>query len=180
MGKFNSLKKMWQVGDKAFPAANAAEALKVQKAMETKGMVPHGKVLVEAEGAVPVANKPISNMARGIAVPGALGTNSTGSDVLKSGMQGVLDAFGAYRQNIVEPIADKLKQKLTPDVNIQGKQYQTSSPVSDIALDMAADPLSYVGGGAGAGLGALDMATSLGEETPKQKYEGLKSILNKK
>lgn len=181
MGKFNSLKKMWQVGDKAFPAANAAEALKVQKAMETKGMVPHGKVLVEAEGAAPVANKPISNMARGIAAPGALGTNiTTGSDVLKSGMQSALDAFGAYRQHIVEPIADKLKQTLTPDINIQGKQYQTSNPISDMALDIAADPLTYVGGGAGAGLGALDMATSFGEESPKQKYEGLKAILNKK
>lgn len=180
MGKFNSLKKMWQVGDKAFPAANAAEALKVQKAMETKGMVPHGKVLVEAKGTVPVANKPISNMARGIAVPGALGIDSTGSDVLKSGMQGVLDAFGAYRQNIVEPVANKLKETLTPKLNIQGQQYDTASPVSDMALDIAADPLTYAGGGAGAGLGALDMATSFGEESPKRNYEGLKSILNKK
>lgn len=180
MGKFNSLKKMWQVGDKAFPAANAAEALKVQKAMETKGMVPHGKVLVEAKGTVPVANKPISNMARGIAVPGALGIDSTGSDVLKSGMQGVLDAFGAYRQNIVEPVANKLKETLTPKLNIQGQQYDTASPVSDMALDIAADPLTYAGGGAGAGLGALDMATSFGEESPKRNYEGLKAILNKK
>ena len=119
-------------------------------------------------------------MARGVAVPGALGIDSTGSDVLKSGMQGVLDAFGAYRQNIVEPIADKLKQKLTPDVNVQGKQYQTSSPVSDFALDMAADPLNYASGGAGQALGTLDMATSFGEESPKRNYEGLKAILNKK
>lgn len=177
MGKFNSLKKMWQVGDKAFPAANAAEALKVQKAMETKGMVPHGKVLVQAEGAAPVANKPISNMARGMAVaPGF----ESGSDVLRSGFKGLKDAFGTYRENVVEPVANKLKETLTPKLNVQGQQYDTASPVSDMALDIAADPLTYAGGGAGAGLGALDMATSLGEETPKQKYEGLKSILNKK
>lgn len=176
MGKFNSLKKMWQVGDKTFPAANAAEALKVQKAMEAKGMVPHGKVLVEAEGAVPVANKPLSNVARGMAVPGM----GSGMDVLGSGVKDLKEGFQMYRDRIANPIAEKLKRTFTPDVQVGDQNYQTSSPVSDMALDVAGDPLTYVGGGAGTALGALDAATSLGEEAPKRNFDALKHILQKK
>jgi len=177
MGKFQGLKKMWQLGDKSFPAANAAEAMKVKQAMEAQGMVEPGRALVQADAPTPVANKTLPNMARGMAVaPGF----ESGSDVLRSGFKGLKDAFGTYRENVVEPVSNKLKETLTPKLNIQGQQYDTASPVSDMALDIAADPLTYAGGGAGTALGALDMATSLGEETPKQKYEGLKSILNKK
>jgi hypothetical protein len=176
MGKFKALKKMWQVGDKSFPAANAAEALQVQKAMEAKGMIQPGKVLVEAEGATPVANKPLSNLARGAAIPGM----SSGMDVLGSGVNDLKEGFQMYRDRIANPIAEKLKKTLTPDVQVGDKTYQTSSAVTDMGMDIMGDPLTYAGGGAGMALGAMDAATSLGEEAPKRNFDALKHILQKK
>ncbi len=45
--KFDSIKKMFSVGDVSFPAANTAEALKVKRALEASGKIGHNKALIE-------------------------------------------------------------------------------------------------------------------------------------
>jgi len=47
MGKFESVRKMWKVGDKIFPASNEAEALLVKKSLEKGGDAKKGSVLAE-------------------------------------------------------------------------------------------------------------------------------------
>lgn len=44
---FPAIQKMFQVGDVAFPAANAAEALKVKSALENAGKVGFNKILTQ-------------------------------------------------------------------------------------------------------------------------------------
>lgn len=174
--------QIFKVGDIAFEALNPAAAKNLAKQMMDKGLVPHGTPLVNAleearpslgglkvidtepvkkfgrviqpeaeqaakvadEGIDPLTMKPIK---RAAAIAGMPMVDASPMDALRG-------LGKAWQENIVDPTAAALKSKLTPDVQVGGQAFPTSSPVSNMILDTAADPLNYVPGGAGAMLGA--------------------------
>lgn len=70
----------------------------------------------------------------------------------------------SYRTNISEPLANKFREQITPDISIGGKTYKTSSPVTDLGTSIMTDPLTYVPGSPGAGLGILELMSELKKE----------------
>lgn len=101
-------------------------------------------------------------------------------DLLAAPAKDLMGIARMYRENVADPIADAIKARLTPDVNVGGKTYQTSSPVSDLVVDVGYDPLNAVSGGAGLALGALDAASSMNEEEKAPNFNELRKILKKK
>lgn len=47
---FQKIKKMFQVGDKVFPASNTAEAMKIKEALEASGQVKPNRALINRSG----------------------------------------------------------------------------------------------------------------------------------
>lgn len=169
MSSFNGIKKMFQVGEKVFPASSMAEALQIKHALEQTGQVGMNRAIVALDEAMPVANDaakvaqqtPLAQKAAAaIGTAGAMPTEDSTSP-----FQMMKEGLSKYRENIVDPIAAKLKSTLTPDINVQGQDFKTASPVSDMAIDIAADPVNYVPGPAGAIAGAAQM---VGEMTPEK------------
>lgn len=153
--------------------------LRLQQSDEATNVLPSVTETVQA-------SPPTSDDAIKKAALAALPTMALGGSAmnpLKDGFNSLKDAFGVYRDNVVEPTANALKERLTPNINVRNQSYSTASPVSDAIIDTAVEnPLDYVGGGAGVVLGALDAATSLTEEEnkPKRSFDSLRDILNKK
>lgn len=171
MGKFDNIKKMFQVGEKIFPAGSAAEALKIQEAMEKLGHISPGKSLVALDEVAPVANEMASDAGRGMIPKGAAaGIGLAGAmptEESTSPFQMMKQGLSKYKESIVDPIANKAKSVLTPNINVGGQDYKTSSPVSDGIIEAASDPVNYVPGPAGAIAGAVEVA---GDLTPESKF----------
>lgn len=103
-----------------------------------------------------------ADSAKIVAGVAAMPAIDTPVDYLKKG-------FDAYNQNVVDPIAGSLKQRLTPDVPVNGQAYPTSSGASDFILNTAADPLNYAEGPVAAGAAALQGMSAL---APQRKAGG--------
>ena len=68
-----------------------------------------------------------------------------------------------FSKNVAEKISAPVKAQLTPDLNVRGQTYPTSSAVTDFAIDAGTDPRSWVAGPLGDALGASEF---LGEMAP--------------
>lgn len=186
MGAFTGLKKMFQVGDKIFPASHAAEAMQIKHALEQGGHVGMNRALVDlGEQASPAINvelasekaaKPlIPKLAAGIGMAG--GMNGMPDESTTSPFQLLKQGMGLYKENVVDPIASKAKEVLTPDMNVQGATYKTSQPATDMGIEALADPSMYMGGVGGALAGAAQV---IGDLTPEdEKFKNTKRLFGR-
>jgi len=87
------------------------------------------------------------------------------ASAVKNPLEYIKEGVKAYQENVTQPFAAELKSKLTPDINVQGQTYRTSSPVSNAAIDAASDPVNYVPGPVGT---ALQGAEAIGYATGGQ------------
>lgn len=74
-------------------------------------------------------------------------------DMIKKG-------FDTYREKIADPLAEKLKGQMTPDMTVAGKTYSTATPVTDLGTSLLADPMNYAEGPLAGGLAGLDALSS--------------------
>ena len=266
MGKFNTLKKMFQVGEKVFPASNAAEAMKIKHALEQSGQVAMNRTLVDLGENAPVdklrktinmgnvnfdtahdgldtviklpnnkavnvtsdkgdslqmaqdliyGRKPIigSNSVSNVQdaagamerslEPTNVGVTTSGLKKIAGGMAGaglgmsamgnanasvptesstspfqlLKQGMGLYKEKVVDPIANKAKEVLTPDMNVQGATYKTASPVTDTIIEGASDPINYIPGVGGAVAGAAQV---IGDLTPEdEKFKNTKRLFGR-
>jgi hypothetical protein len=105
------------------------------------------------EGPVPTAEALQGPKAAYAAAPVA----AMGVANAKSPLDYIKEGVNAYEENVAEPIANAVKSRLTPDINVQGQTYKTASPVSDFAIEQASNPVNYAEGPVGVGLQAAEM-----------------------
>jgi len=147
-----SKSKIYQIGKELVEAANAAEATAIKKAMVKDGKVTPGAVIVEA-GPAPKAPKAAAIVGSAVGMP----------EVDASPMSALRGLGEAWQENVVTPVANAVKSRLTPEVQVGSDTYQTASPVSDMIIETAADPVNYVPGGAGAVIGGAETLASFAE-----------------
>lgn len=186
--------KLYKVGKEIIEARHMGEALGLRRAMAAEGKASAVTPVVEhlEKGAMPTWGKTnvIDDAAKAPfgqveVIPDAeskLGKVTvketpkprTGKVVMMNGiaapgimnpMESLQNLGDAWQQNVVDPISGKLKETLTPEINmpLTGQTFQTASPASNMIIDAAADPINYVPGPAGAALGAAQAASQFAE-----------------
>lgn len=155
----------YKIGDTFVTLKNMAEAIAHQDKLIAEGVLPKTAQLVEL-GPVPkplgkasvVDSEPFKHgkvkMAPAVAVPAM--TDGSPMEALRGLGQ-------AWQSGVVDPISASLKSTLTPPIQAGGQQYETASPVSDMILDTAADPINYVPGPAGAVLGGAEAVANFAD-----------------
>lgn len=154
-----------------FPAASTAEAKIVANQLMRAGRVAEGAPLVEhgaeqAFGKVKMAPE-IEAVANNEAKTGRLSKAAAAVGGVPMSVDTPLDTLKdlghKWQDNVVTPIANKLKSTLTPDLNVQGQTYKTSSPPTDFAMETIANPINYVPGPAGVALGAAEAVSQFAD-----------------
>ncbi len=125
------------------------------------------------ERAADIISKPNMQKVAGAAGIAALAGNNANASVKNiseeqiSPLPKLKELFKAYKQNVSEPAAEYLKKQMTPELTIGDKKYQTSSPVTDVGIDLVSDPMNYIEGAPGVGLGLLDFLSNMSSKESK-------------
>lgn len=160
--------KQYKVGSKLIEARNMGEALGMSRALKEAGEVGQrakvGEVILEEGQKAPLgkvagveeAKQPLGKVKM---VPAVAAPAMTGA----SPMEALRGLGQAWQSAVVDPISASLKSTLTPPIQAGRQQYETASPVSDMILDTAADPINYVPGSAGAVLGGAEAVANFAD-----------------